>query len=261
VRTTLELPLSLQFPATVRTAHPTKNGILVFSKSLSLQPEESYLIMLLADFGTTYCKLWDTTTPDPQLLPTKEIGQGLRVDIATGHNGRRRSTLFVNELTALARGGNALIDAESFTLLDCGSRDIKFITSEQGKVVNMGWNAECGASMGFTIELLEQYYQLDFTTMQVPANSFSVTCGVLGMSHIFDAVVNGESEALAVARFVKGIALNAYAFAGSPEVLYLSGGLCDNPLFVASFPCQVICLGRFVLLQGLLQYQGQVAGG
>jgi hypothetical protein len=33
VRTTLELPLSLQFPATVRTAHPTKNGILVFSKS------------------------------------------------------------------------------------------------------------------------------------------------------------------------------------------------------------------------------------
>jgi hypothetical protein len=35
VRTTLELPLSLQFPATVRTAHPTKNGILVFSKSLN----------------------------------------------------------------------------------------------------------------------------------------------------------------------------------------------------------------------------------
>ncbi|MEK6202360.1 MAG: hypothetical protein N2A40_08085, partial [Desulfobulbaceae bacterium] len=138
-----------------------------------------------------------------------------------------------------------------YTLLDCGSRDIKFIRYDQGKIKNMGWNAECGASMGFTIELLERYYNLDFTTMQVPDSSFSVTCGVLGMSHIFDAVVDGASEAEAVAKFVKGIALNAYNFAGSPDTLYLSGGLCHNPLFVASFPCKVVSLGRFVLLQGL----------
>lgn len=214
--------------------------------------------MLLADFGTSYCKFWDTTTAAPLLIPTKEIEPGLKVDIATGHNGKRHATRYVNELTALARGGNVLIDADHYTLLDCGSRDIKFIRYDQGKIKNMGWNAECGASMGFTIELLERYYNLDFTTMQVPESSFSVTCGVLGMSHIFDAVVNGASEAEAVAKFVKGIALNAYNFAGSPETLYLSGGLCHNPLFVASFPCEVVCLGRFVLLQGLkATYDGQ----
>lgn len=207
--------------------------------------------MLLADFGTSYCKLWDTTTKAPQLIATKEIDQGLKVDIATGHNGKRHASRYINELTALAKGGNALIDTDHYTLLDCGSRDIKFIRYDQGKIKNMGWNAECGASMGFTIELLERYYNLDFSTMQVPASSFSVTCGVLGMSHIFDAVVDGASEGEAVAKFVKGIALNAYNFAGSPETLYLSGGLCHNPLFVASFPCKVICLGRFVLLQGL----------
>jgi activator of 2-hydroxyglutaryl-CoA dehydratase len=207
--------------------------------------------MLLADFGTSYCKLWDTGTFTPELIATKELDKNLRVDIATGHNGKRYAIRYVNELTALARGGNALIDADDYTLLDCGSRDIKFIRCEQGKIKNMGWNAECGASMGFTIELLERYYNLDFTTMRVPASSFSVTCGVLGMSNIFDAVVEGESEGEAVARFVKGIALNAYNFAGSPETVYLSGGLCHNPLFVASFPCKVICLGRFVLLQGL----------
>ncbi|MFH2123215.1 MAG: ATPase [Pseudomonadota bacterium] len=207
--------------------------------------------MLLADFGTSYCKLWDTTTQAPQLIATKEIDQGLKVDIATGHNGKRHANRYINELTALAKGGNALIDTDHYTLLDCGSRDIKFIRYDQGKIKNMGWNAECGASMGFTIELLERYYNLDFTAMQVPAGSFSVTCGVLGMSHIFDAVVDGASEGEAVAKFVKGIALNAYNFAGSPETLYLSGGLCHNPLFVASFPCKVICLGRFVLLQGL----------
>jgi hypothetical protein len=115
----------------------------------------------------------------------------------------------------------------------------------------MGWNAECGASMGFTIELLERYYSLDFSALEVPSTSFSVTCGVLGMSHIFDAVVGGENESVAVARFVKGIALNAFNFSGRPSVLYLSGGLCDNPLFVGSFPCELIPMGRFVLLEGL----------
>lgn len=207
--------------------------------------------MLLADFGTSYCKLWDTSTTTPLLIPTKEIEQGLKVDFATGHNGKRHASHYVNELTALARGGNAMIDAAHYTLLDCGSRDIKFIRYDHGKIKNMGWNAECGASMGFTIELLERYYNLDFTTMQVPDSSFSVTCGVLGMSHIFDAVVGGASETEAVAKFVKGIALNAYNFAGSPDIIYLSGGLCHNPLFVASFPCKVVSLGRFVLLQGL----------
>lgn len=206
--------------------------------------------MLLADFGTSYCKVWDTEAGPPRLIPTRET-QSLQVDLATGHNGKRHSRRYVNELTALARGGAVLIEEGRYTLLDCGSRDIKFIQHEGGKVKNMGWNAECGASMGFTIELLERYYNLDFAQMQVPANSFSVTCGVLGMSHIFDAVVGGASEVDAVARFVKGIALNAYHFAGSPDTLYLSGGLCDNPLFVASFPCEVVSLGRFVLLEGL----------
>ena len=40
---------------------------------------------------------------------------------------------YVNELTALARGGNILIDADHYTLMDCGSRDIKFIRYDQGK--------------------------------------------------------------------------------------------------------------------------------
>lgn len=210
--------------------------------------------MLLADFGTSYCKFLDTqtTTTTPRLIATRSLDKGITVDLATGHNGKRYATHYVNELTALARGGLSLIGEQSFTLLDCGSRDIKYVIFGNGKIKDMGWNAECGASMGFTIELLEKYYTLDFSKMDVPKSSFSVTCGVLGMSHIFDAVVTGSSEAEAVAKFVKGIAINAYNFAKQPEKVYLSGGLCDNSLFVNSFPCPVISLGRFVLLEGLL---------
>ena len=211
--------------------------------------------MLLADFGTSYCKFLDLAAGIPRLLPTRELQKSLRVDLATGHNGKRYADHYVNELTALAKGGEVLIPGGSFTLLDCGSRDIKYIRYDEGKVKDMGWNAECGASMGFTIELLERYYSLDFSSLDVPSTSFSVTCGVLGMSHIFDAVVDGVNETVAVARFVKGIAINAFNFSGRPEVLYLSGGLCDNPLFVRSFPCELIPLGRFVLLEGLKAIQ------
>ena len=208
--------------------------------------------MLLADFGTSYCKLLDTRRDDPpRVLATQELQRDFRVDMATGHNARRRCRRYVNELTALARGAETLIGKKNFVILDCGSRDIKYVRYADGRLADMGWNAECGASMGFTIELLSRYYDLDYGSLPVPKQGFAVTCGVLGMSHIFDAVVSGLSEKEAVARFVRGIALNGYRFAGSPETLYLSGGLCDNPLFVNSFPCTLIPLGRFVLLEGL----------
>jgi len=208
--------------------------------------------MLLADFGTSYSKILETGKTDaPSIVATRELPPTFRADLATGHNAGRRSAQSINELTALAKGGQAMIKEKNFVLLDCGSRDIKYVHSRNGEVIDMGWNAECGASMGFTIELLENYYKLDYRRMEVPKTGFSITCGVLGMSHIFDAVVAGASESEAVASFVRGIARNAYRFAKEPEKLYLSGGLCDNPLFVACFPCKVIALGRLVLLSGL----------
>lgn len=214
--------------------------------------------MLLADFGTSYCKLLQTGSGNPpQIMATRDLGQDFQADLATGHNASRRSREHINELIALARGGEHLITEPDFVLLDCGSRDIKFVRYENRRVVDMGWNAECGASMGFTIELLARYYDLDYAEVPIPNQGFPVTCGVLGMSNIFDAVVSGLSETEAVARFIRGIALNGYRFAGSPDKLYLSGGLCDNPLFTGCLPCEVIRLGRFVLLTGLQQYLGQ----
>jgi activator of 2-hydroxyglutaryl-CoA dehydratase len=217
--------------------------------------------MLLADFGTSYCKIFDTAQESvPRIIATRSLDRSFQADLATGHNAARRSRKSINELTALARGGQHLVGRPDFVLLDCGSRDIKFVRFQNGVVVDMGWNAECAASMGFTIELLAAYYQLDYATIAPPATGFSITCGVLGMSHIFDAVIAGLSESEAVAQFVRGIALNAHRFAQEPDDLYLSGGLCDNPLFVASLPCRVHPLGRFVLLEGLRATVHSTAG-
>lgn len=212
--------------------------------------------MILGDFGTSYCKFLNVAEDgsQPTILATKELPGNLHIDLATGHNGRRFADRYVNELIALARGGEAMIEDSEYVLLDCGSRDIKFVAYKNGKLKDMGWNTECGASMGFTIELLEKYYDLDYQKMSPPDKTFSVTCGVLGMSHIFDAVISGMPVSEAVARLIKGIALNAYRFCGSPDRLYLSGGLCANPVFVGSLPCEVVPLGRYLLLKGLARY-------
>ena len=63
--------------------------------------------MILGDFGTSYSKFIDlsSATPEPYISPSKELTSGNRVAIATGHNGKRFSDRYVNELTVLARGG------------------------------------------------------------------------------------------------------------------------------------------------------------
>lgn len=215
--------------------------------------------MILGDFGTSYYKILDLggSSLVPDVFQSKDLDHSYQVDLATGHNGKRRAKRYVNELTALARGGIALTGKSDFTLMDCGSRDIKFVRYKDNRLHDMGWNAECGASMGFTIELLQKYYSIDFRELSVPDKSFSVTCGVLGMSNIFDTIISGLPASEAVVRFVKGIALNAFRFCGSPSTLYLSGGLCENSVFVGSIPAQVIPLGRFVLLDGLMQIAGE----
>lgn len=208
--------------------------------------------MILGDFGTSYAKLWDIgREPAPIIISSRDVPVGIRTDIATGHNGARFGERYVNELTALARGAKRLIQDDDFVIMDCGSRDLKFVRFSGDKAKDAGWNAECGASLGFTVELLQKYYDLDYEKMDVPSSHLPVTCGVLGLSHIFDAIVNGARPEKAIASFIKGIALNAYRFAGSPSKLYLSGGLSENPVFVKSMPGEVVVLGRFVLLEGL----------
>ena len=76
--------------------------------------------MLLADFGTSYCKILDTGRNEaPRVVATRELPPDFRADLATGHNAGRRSHTSINELTALAWGGAQLIAEDDFVLLDC----------------------------------------------------------------------------------------------------------------------------------------------
>lgn len=208
----------------------------------------------LGDFGTTWTKLLDTETGERLVVATREA-HDLAVDIATGHNARGRGRRHVNELIALAQGGLRLIREPEFLLLDVGSRDIKYVHMREGRLVGMDWTATCGSLTGFTLELLGRYYGLDYAKVPPSDKAVPVTCGVLGMEQLFELISQGLSEEEAVARFARGITLNAHRFIGEARRFHLSGGMCENPLFLRSFPqgVEVIPLGRFVLVEGLLR--------
>ena len=209
---------------------------------------------LYSDFGTTWTKLYDTETGERRIVRTDEA-KSIRADLATGHNAEGRASRVVNELITMAQGGLSMLGKGEYTILDVGSRDLKFVSMSGGNLDELNWSQNCAALTGFTLELLGEYYKLDFAAISPSPHIISVTCGTLGMEKIFESISRGVAESEAIARFTRGLATNAYRFVeGAPKRIYLSGGMCDNPLFLASFPegVEVIPLGRFLLIEGLL---------
>jgi activator of 2-hydroxyglutaryl-CoA dehydratase len=212
--------------------------------------------MLIADCGSSWSKIEDLESGEIAILPTKQVLRDLdlRFEVATGHLGRERTKRYENELVALAQGSLKLVPDDDFTVVDIGSRDMKWVSFHGRKLRKLDWNQACGANTGFTLELLGHYYDIDFTKLPATEDRFQVTCGIFGIERIFEAIIRGESAETALASFVHGIAFNVHNFVQRPEKLYLSGGLCENPCFLQSLSryCEVITLGRNVLLEGLV---------
>lgn len=207
---------------------------------------------VLADFGTSWTKMLDTATSEKRIEKTKDL-PSLKVDLATGHNTNNRAEKTVNELIALGQGSLHLVAVQDFTVLDVGSRDIKFVSFKGRRVAEMNWSSKCGALTGFTLELILSYFEIDLAKAKPSRRALGITCGVLGMEQLFESIAAGQNPETAVAEFTRGLALNAFQFIGRPERFFLSGGMCENPLFLGSFPpgVEVVPLGRFVLVEGL----------
>jgi len=212
--------------------------------------------MLLGDVGTSYTKILDTEKDDYRVIKTLDLLKSdIRFDVACGHNARLKADKVVNELVALEKGSRRIIGNGSFLVVDVGSRDIKYLKMKNSKYQEMDWNALCGATLGFSIELLENHFNVKTSELKKASESLGVTCGVLGIAKIFDKIAEGCEINSVLASFVKGIAENVYRFIDEPDFFYLSGGLCNNTLFIKSFDCKVKPLGRFLLLEGLREFE------
>jgi activator of 2-hydroxyglutaryl-CoA dehydratase len=211
--------------------------------------------MKIADCGSTYSKILDLDSGALEIVATKELvrRKSERYEVATGHCARGRCAIYRNELIALAEGGLALVADGDFSLVDVGGRDIKFVRFRGRKVEKLDWNLSCGSTTGATLELLGNYYDIDFSTLPPSDRWVNVTCGVFGMERVLEQISLGTSPEESVAMFLHGFVRNVIDFLGRPAHFHLSGGFCENPCFVrtAERYCRVTPLGRTVLLEGL----------
>lgn len=213
--------------------------------------------MLLCDGGSSYTKLYDTDTKLLEIVPTKDLirNKSRFYDLATGHSSRLVCSHYVNELISLAEGALELIPEDNFTILDIGARDAKYILFRNREALTMDWNSSCGGNMGFTIEMLGNYYDIDYDQLLPIDKSIPVTCGLLGIEKVFDEINQGGNPEKSVSKFIHGFVKNIYLFIQKPKHLYLSGGFTLNQCFVNTLKqyCNVTLLGRDVLLKGLIK--------
>ncbi len=183
----------------------------------------------------------------------------IKYDGATGHMAKKRITkkgIYHNEMICFAYGAKKLLNKEELkdaTIVDLGSRDTKWVRFIDGKYKDLDWNSNCGSATGATVEMLSKFYNVDFSKIAIQENRIPVTCGVFAMEKIMDDVASNIPADVAMAKYINGIAYNAWNFSGHPKKIYLSGGFCLNNCFINSLDlyCDVVPLGRLVLLEGL----------
>lgn len=224
------------------------------------------------DAGTTWSKIMEQDSADLKeifsdffiesvgtsnfyIIPSSILkNYDLKFDAMTGHMSERfvdSSQKYTNEVIALTQGAKSIIDKDAL-ILDLGSRDAKWVRFKDGKFSDLDWNSACASSTGATIEMLMKFYNVGETFFN--EEKYNITCGIFGLEKIMDDIAKGESAQEAIAKFIHGIAYNAWLFSKKPEKIYLSGGFCENKCFTDSLSryCEVVTLGRFILCRGIM---------
>ncbi len=232
------------------------------------------MIKIVLDAGTTWAKIIEHNSSNYMskyadclvkendgylyyVIPSSELKNiDFKFDKATGHMSRnliRSEKDYENEIIALVQGFNRYKEENSI-ILDLGSRDSKWVNFTNNVFKDLDWNNSCSSSTGATIEMLIKFYDVDIKDLESSTEKYVVNCGIFGLEKIMDDIASGGKASEAIAKFINGIAFNAWTFAKKPERIYLSGGFCENKCFIDSLSqyCEVISLGRFLLCEGLL---------
>ncbi len=209
------------------------------------------------DAGTTWTKILRVENGEKsyEILPTRDFRTlNLIPDKSTGHSLIKTEGIYENEVVALANGAKKYLE-DDFIALDLGSRDIKYVRYENKKFKEMDWNNACASATGATIEMLLKFYQIKSCELEFTKEKYAITCGIFGLEKIMDDVAAGLEPKIAISKFVHGIAFNAFNFAKNPSRICISGGFCENKCFLESLReyCDVVPLGRFVLVDGLFE--------
>ncbi len=211
------------------------------------------------DAGTTWTKILKINNDKKEYLikPSQEFKKlNLNYTKSTGHSLKKEKGIYENEVVALCWGAKKFLE-DDFVVLDLGSRDIKFARFENKKFKDMDWNCSCASATGATIEMLLKFYNVKCEDLEFCEEKYAITCGIFGLERIMDDVAQGIDAKIAISKFIHGIAFNAYNFTKKASKICVSGGFCENKCFIESLSkyCEVVPLGRFVLVEGLRELE------
>lgn len=217
------------------------------------------MIKRYIDAGTTWTKILEIQDEKKEykVISTAEFRKlNLDYEKSTGHSLDKIKNKYENEVVALSYGAKKYLE-DDFIALDLGSRDIKYVKFQNKKFKDMDWNASCASATGATVEMLLKFYDVDIKNLKYTPEKYAVTCGIFGLEKIMDDVSKGLNPEIAISKFIHGLAYNAYNFTKNPEKICISGGFCENDCFIESLKqyCEVLPLGRFILVDGLLEME------
>ncbi len=215
------------------------------------------MIKRYIDAGTTWTKILEIQDGKKKyrVISTSEFRKlNLDYEKSTGHSLDKIKGKYENEVVALSYGAKKYLE-DDFIALDLGSRDIKYVKFQNKKFKDMDWNTSCASATGATVEMLLKFYDVDIKNLKYTPEKYAVTCGIFGLEKIMDDISKGLAPEIAISKFIHGLAFNAYNFTKNPEKICISGGFCENECFIESLKqyCEVVPLGRFILVDGLLE--------
>ncbi len=209
------------------------------------------------DSGTTWTKILKVDKEKRyEVIKTSDFKKQKNIKYlkSTGHSLSKEKGIYENELIALSYGARKYLN-QGYCVLDLGSRDIKYVKFENQKFSQMDWNSSCASATGATIEMLLKFYDVKNEDLKFNKEKYAITCGIFGLERIMDDVAKGIEADVAISKFIHGIAYNAFNFVKKEPKICVSGGFCENKCFLDSLSnyCEVVPLGRFVLVDGLYE--------
>lgn len=161
----------------------------------------------------------------------------------------------VNELTALAQGGNFVYPAID-TILDIGGQDAKLIHHEAGKLKEFSINEKCAAGSGMFLSNVSHMlgvdlHMIDLTCRRDQGIKLPTTCAVFAQSEVIKLLASNTPVEAILQAVLSQIFIQARTLVSKAKTsaVILSGGLTQIK-GIESFAEEILGMGCHVPREG-----------
>lgn len=212
---------------------------------------------------------WDSVDTSKQIAANlAELGIDVAAQkvVATGYgrNSVPYAQKTLTEISCHGQGAAWLFGQEPATVIDIGGQDSKIILIEDGKVCDFIMNDKCSAGTGRFMEIMAGVLGMGIDELCEQAHRggglhISSMCTVFAESEVIGLIGNGAGVSDIAYAIIDSITTKIKAQASKllPDQgsVYLTGGLCEQPHFLAALGEK---LGRQIFSDPRARYAGAI---